>query len=184
LEWLGEILKPVGRLLAWLFSFVPGGPIALILLWSVIGIGAAAALWAAYNFIRHGEFRLRGPRSVAAVPLDIGEEWRPEIAGAKSWLEEADALARDGRFAEAIHLLLFRSIEDISSRRPALVRPALTSREIAASHGIPEQARNLFAGIARLVERSLFGGSAVSEVDWQQARRAYSDFALPTAWHA
>ena len=51
------------------------------------------------------------------------DEWAPEEAGARSWLEEADALAREGRFAEAIHHLLFRSVEDICRRRPALVAP-------------------------------------------------------------
>ena len=81
-------------------------------------------------------------------------------------------------------LLSFRSIDDISSRRPALVRPALTSRELAASEGIPGRARDLFAGIARLVERSLFGGRPVAESDWREARAAYSDFALPAAWRA
>jgi hypothetical protein len=77
-----------------------------------------------------------------------------------------------------------RSVEDIASRRPNIVRPALTSRELAASHGIPGRARELFAAIARLVERSLFGGRAVSEGDWLAARAAYSDFALPAAWRA
>jgi hypothetical protein len=102
----------------------------------------------------------------------------------RSWLDEADALAAQGKFAEAIHHLLFRSIEDISSRRPNLVRPALTSREIAASRAIPSRAGELFASIARLVERSLFGGRAVGEGDWLEARTAYADFALAKAWRA
>ena len=102
----------------------------------------------------------------------------------RSWLEEADALAAQGKYAEAIHHLLFRSIEDISNRRPNVVRPALTSREIAASRAIPSRAAELFAGIARLVERSLFGGRTVGETDWVEARGAYTDFALAKAWRA
>lgn len=180
---LGRILKPVGRFLEWLFSFLPDAAYARFLLWTVIAIGAAALLWALYNRLRYGEWRLRPPRIVAAAELPE-EEWAPEEAGARSWLEEADALAREGRYAEAIHHLLFRSIEDIASRRPALVRPALTSRELAASEGIPARARDLFSGIAALVERSLFGRRTVSESDWQQAREAYSGFALPSAWRA
>jgi hypothetical protein len=127
---------------------------------------------------------LRLPRAVPVEELALEEDWAPEEAGARSWLEEADALAREGRFAEAIHHLLFRSVEDIANRRPALVRPALTSRELAASQGIPARARELFAAIARLVERSLFGGRPVDEGDWLQAREAYSDFALAAAWRA
>ena len=39
--------------------------------------------------------------------------------GARARLaREADALAAEGRFAEAIHHLLLRSVEDIGRRRP------------------------------------------------------------------
>jgi hypothetical protein len=183
-RWLDKVLEPVGRFLSWLGSFFPDAAYARFLLWAVIAIGAAALLWALYNRLRHGEWRLRPPRTVPVGELPLEEDWAPEEAGARSWLEEADALAREGRFAEAIHHLLFRSVEDIANRRPALVRPALTSRELAAAQAIPARARELFAAIARLVERSLFGGRAVNESDWLQAREAYAGFALPAAWRA
>jgi hypothetical protein len=64
------------------------------------------------------------------------------------------------------------------------VRPALTSRELAAAEAIPAPARDLFARIARLVERSLFGGRPVAADDWTTARAAYADFALPGTWRA
>lgn len=183
-RWLDHVLAPVGRALKWVGNLFPNEPYARILLWTIIAIGAGALLWALYNRIRCGEWRFRLPRLARAETTQLEEEWAPEEAGARSWLEEADALAREGRFAEAIHHLLFRSIEDIANRRPTLVRPALTSRELAASEGIPGRARDLFASIARLVERSLFGGRPVGEHDWMEARGAYSDFALPTAWRA
>lgn len=182
LNWLGKVLEPVGRFLKWLGSFFPDAAYARILLWTVIAVGAAALLWALYNRLRHGEWRLKLPRRTTPADLEPDDEWTPDEAGARSWLEEADALAREGRFAEAIHHLLFRSVEDIANRRPALVRPALTSRELAASDGIPARARELFSGIAWLVERSLFGERPVSERDWAQAREAYSNFALAAAW--
>jgi hypothetical protein len=183
-RWLDKIFEPVGRFLKWIGSFFPDAAYARFLLWAVIVIGAAALLWALYNRLRFGEWRLRLPRRVSVEDLAPEEEWAPEVAGARSWLEEADALAREGRFAEAIHHLLFRSVEDIANRRPALVRPALTSRELAAAQALPARARELFAAIARLVERSLFGGRPVNEGDWVKAREAYSDFALPAAWRA
>ena len=49
---------------------------------------------------------------------------------------------------------------------------------------MPSGARDLFARIARLVERSLFGGRPVGEADWSAARAAYADFVLPGAWRA
>lgn len=138
-----------------------------------------------YRRLRHGTWRLpRWRRAAPAFEAADEEEWRPDFAPARSWLEEADALAAQGRFAEAIHHLLFRSIEDIARRRPHLVRPALTSRELAAADAVPNGARGLFARIAALVERSLFGGRAVGPSDWSDARAAYADFALPGAWRA
>lgn len=184
LDWVGSLFEPIGRFLKWIAGFFPDAAYARFLLWIVIGVGAAALIWALYNRIRYGEWRLRLPRLGSARDIEAEEDWAPPEAGARSWLEEADALAREGRFAEAIHHLLFRSIEDISRRRPTLVRPALTSRELAAAEGLPGRARELFAGIARLVERSLFGGRRVGEGDWLKARQAYSDFALPAAWRA
>jgi hypothetical protein len=182
LRWIGHALEPVGRFLRWIGSLLPDAAYARILLWVVIALGAAALLWALYNRIRYGEWRLRLPRRGSVAEAESEGDWSPDEAGVRSWLEEADALARDGRFAEAIHHLLFRSVDDISERRPALVRPALTSRELASSTSIPARARDLFASIAGLVERSLFGGRPVGEGDWRAARQAYSDFALPAAW--
>jgi hypothetical protein len=181
---VGRMFEPIGRLLKWLFGLFPDAAYVRVLLWIVIAAGAGALLWALYNRIRHGEWSLRLPRRASPADIEAESEWVPAESRARSWLEEADALARGGRFAEAIHHLLFRSIEDIAQRSPALVRPALTSRELAAAEAIPSGARELFARIARLVERSLFGGQRVGEKDWLTAREAYSGFALPTAWRA
>lgn len=183
-NFVGKVFEPIGRFVAWVLSFLPDSAYARFLLWTVIFLGAAALLWALYNRIRQGEWRLRRPRRASPVDLSAYEEWQPEEAGARSWLDEADALARERRFAEATHHLLFRSVDDIANRRAGVVRPALTSRELAASPVIPARARELFASIARLVERSLFGGRELSEDDWLSARDAYSSFALPSTWRA
>ncbi|MGK0493568.1 MULTISPECIES: DUF4129 domain-containing protein [Sphingomonas] len=183
-KWLQHVLAPIGRFFAWLDGLFPNWPYTKIFLWAVLAVAVAAALWAAYQRIRYGEWRL--PRFRRARPSAIMPEeeagWEPEAAPVREWLREADALAAAGRYAEAVHHLLFRSIDDIARRRPQLVRPALTSRELSASDAIPPSARGLFAGIARLVERSLFGGRPVAADDWQSARAAYADFALPRTW--
>lgn len=181
LGWLGRTLKPVFE---WIEGILPDAPVARFLFWSLIALVAAALIWIIVDRLRHGEWRLPWRRRVTLAEAEVEEEWRPEAAPARSWLEEADALAAQGRFAEAIHHLLIRSVEDIAARRPRLVRPALTSRELAAADGIPSAARGLFARIAELVELSLFGGRPVAEGDWRQARTAYADFALPQAWRA
>lgn len=182
-DWIREVTRPLGRFFDWLGGMMPDAPVARFLLWTVLAIAAASLLTTIVMRLRHGRWRLPWgtPSTEEAVPFEE-EEWRPDAAPARSWLEEADAMAANGRFAEAIHHLLLRSVDDIAKRRPRLVRPALTSRELSASDGIPESARRLFAAIAALVERSLFGGREVGRADWNAARTAYSDFALPKAW--
>ena len=81
-------------------------------------------------------------------------------AGARSCSARPTRSPRAGRYSEAAHLLLFRSIEDIDARRPDLVRPALTSRDIAALPRSPARPRRAFARIAMMVERSLFARAA------------------------
>jgi len=183
-KWLVEALRPVGRLFDWISGFMPDAPYARIFLWTVLAIAAAALALTVYRRLRYGEWRLLRRRRAVAVEPGAEEEWAPDAAPARSWLREADALAADGRYAEAVHHLLFRSIEDIGRRRPKLVRPALTSRELAAAEALPPPARSLFARISGLVERSLFGGRPVDSGDWTAARAAYADLVLPGTWRA
>jgi hypothetical protein len=186
LKWLGNGLRPIGRLFRWIDSLLPAAPWAKIFLWSVIAIAAALLVVALWRRLREGAWRwpFRRRRAPDSAPVAEEEAWTPDEAPARSWLEEADALAARGRYAEAVHHLLLRSVDDIARRRPRLVRPALTSRELSAASVIPAAARELFAGIAALVEHSLFGGRPVGAEDWSAARGAYADFVLPRAWKA
>jgi hypothetical protein len=152
------------------------GPVMQALFWVIV---AALALFVVYLIARWAmgaEWRRR--RGGAAAD----ESWRPAEAPARQLLGEADALAGPGLFSEAARLLLFRSIEDIDKRRPDLVRPALTSRDIAGLPAIPDRPRSAFARIAMLVERSLFAARPLAEADWRDCRSAYEDFAFAEGW--
>jgi hypothetical protein len=182
-EWLAK--GPIGRFMSWLFGWMPDAPVVRTLLWVLLAVLATALIWVIVVRLREGQWRLPRRRKVAVMAADPEEEaWAPDAAPVRAWLKEADALAAEGCYAEAVHHLLFRSIEDITRRRPRLVRPALTSRELAAAEAVPAPARDLFARIARLVEGSLFGGRPLSMDDWSGARAAYADFALPGTWRA
>ena len=184
LEAVGRFLKglfePIGRFVAWIGSFLPDAPYARILLWSVIALAAAALVVVIVQRVRHGEWRWPTRRAPPVIPVE--EEWRPEAAPLRAWLEEADLLARDGRYAAAIHCLLLRAIDDLARRRPQLARPSLTGRELSQSPLLPVRAQTLFASIAGIVERSLFGNRLVDECQWNEARRSYSEFALGGSW--
>ena len=182
-EWLEGVLAPVGRFLRWVSSFMPDAPYARIFLWMMIVALALLLVWMVQDRIRHGVWRLpRWRRLRLAAPATAEEDWTPDAAPARAWLTEADALAGEGRYGEAVHYLLLRSVEDLSRRRPQIVRPALTSRDLARAEGIPHAPRRLFAEIAAVVERSLFGGWAVDAAEWGRCRAAYADFAQARSW--
>jgi hypothetical protein len=128
---------------------------------------------------------LRKKSNVSDEPGHVPEtEWRPTPAAARLLLEECDALAAEGRYSEAVHLLLLRSIEDIEERRPRLVRPALTSREIGSLAAVPASARADFGRIARTVEHALFAGNPVDSVQFTHCRREYESFVFAPVWRS
>ena len=162
-SWLGEVLEPVALFLAYVWP---------VLFWVLVAIGVALILYAIYRLVDPTRFGSR-KRTIGG-----GNEWLPEEAKALELLEEADRLASEGRFDEATHLLLMRSVGQIAEIRPDLIDPSSTAREIAALPALPGAARTAFGTIAERVERSLFALSSLSSDDWQAARSAYPEFAL------
>jgi hypothetical protein len=154
-------------------------PVLKVLTWITLGgIGLFILYMVVSQFVD-----LRWPWRRAADEATPEEpEWRPDAAPVRALLEEADALAAAGRYAEAARLILLRSVEDIMKRRPGLVRPATTSRDLAATPEIPTAARPAFASIAHVVEISLFADRGATAEAWHRARKAYADFALAGNW--
>lgn len=164
-RWIGEVLEIIAPLLGYLF-------------WIGVAIAAGLILFTIGREIVTrvgGEGRAGKRQTIPTLTL------RPTAEQARVLLADADALAERGLFAEAAHLLLLRGVQDIRDQRPGLVQPSLTSRDIAALAELPEQARGTFATIARVVERSFFGGRDVAREDWSVCRGAYEAFALDGA---
>lgn len=114
-----------------------------------------------------------------APAADEDAGWRPDAAQARDLLAEADALAAAGRYGEAAHLILIRSVEHIAARDPRAVVASLTSRDIAGLPGLAAPVRSAFGTIAGIVERWLFAGGDAAADDWTQARAAYAGVANP-----
>ena len=145
--------------------------------WGGLILGAALLLYFVGREVLASRFGWGKRSKPAATP-----QWRPEPEQAKALLEDADRLAAEGRFEEAVHLLLFRSIDDLAGRRPEAVRPALTSRDLAHSDAMPPPARSAFSRIAEVVEKSFFGGRPVGQGEFAECRRAYESFAFAEGW--
>lgn len=167
---------------AWLESLqraleVIFGPLAkgLIAAWPVIekGLIVAALVLALYL-----AWRLLGPLLGLRRRVRVEEAWTPSREEALALLEDADRLAAEGRYGEAAHLLLQRSVGQIRAARPGTLQPASTAREIAVLPQLPQAARGAFTIVVERVERSLFALRDLDAGDWSAARVAYADFAL------
>ncbi len=161
-HWLGGAL-PAMTVVFW------AGPaaIALAVIWIIIREGPG---------VRFPGFRRR------AAPRPPPADWAPDPRRARALLENADRLAALGRFDQAVRLILHRGVEDIEARRPRLVRPAFTARDIAGLEALPPAARSAFAVIAAVVEFSAFAGQPIGEAAFARCRSAYEAFAYPEAW--
>jgi hypothetical protein len=163
-RFLERLLRPLGELMGMDWRW---------LMWTIIALAGIGALWLAWSLALQPWLARR-----RAARHDAPSDWTPDRAAALVLLEDADRLAAAGRYGEAAHLLLRRSVGQIAEVRPGWLSPASTAREIGALHGLPERARTPFITIAQVVERSLFALRGAAEADWQRARQAYADFAL------
>lgn len=172
-RFLADLLEPVARAIAELARVL--GLSGTTIAWGIGAIVAALLLFLLARMVSEGRLS-RGNRA-GEMPAP---GWTPPAAEAQALLLDADRLAAEGRFDEATHLLLQRSVRQIESARPGLLEPSSTAREIAALPALPAAARDAFGVIAGRVERSLFALRSLSADDWHAARAAYADFALAT----
>ncbi|MGH8572697.1 MAG: DUF4129 domain-containing protein, partial [Gammaproteobacteria bacterium] len=99
--------KPPAWLEALLDFLSAASPALKIIFWLVVVIVVLLLVAAIIRRVQDGEWSWLRRKRDEAAPAD----WRPEEAPARALLQEADALAAAGRYGEAAHLLLFRSIE-------------------------------------------------------------------------
>ncbi len=168
-DWLRALIRFLGQAapyLQWVF-------------WGLLAVGLITIIvLLAREFLVY-----RRPATAARETVALGtEDWRPTAARARALLADADRLAGEGRFDEAAHVLLFRSIDDLEEKRPRLVVPAYTSRDIAILRDLPDSAGRALDVIVRHVERSLFGGRSLNAGDFADCRSAYEAFAFPGLW--
>lgn len=153
-----------------------------VFLWVAAGVALAILLYWIYAWFRDRGLGARAPKEKRKRGKQAKDAWRPSEEQAVQLLDEADVLANEGHYDEAARLLLHRSIGEIDTHRPDLVRPALTSRDIAGHPLLPAGPAAAFARIAALVERSLFARRPLGPDDWQNCRAAYHDFAFAAGW--
>ncbi len=162
--------KALGRFFDAIFSFI--APLLAIIFYLGAGALILGALYLIGRAIYETRFAKSAPKKSEEPNIPL---YQPAQAQARILLDEVDKLAAEGRYGEAVHTLLFRSIQDIDRNRPNVVRRSLTAREIGDLSILTPQARTAFSTIASVSELAHFGGVAVNKAGFETARRAYAN---------
>ncbi len=88
-------------------------------------------------------------------------------------LAEADRLAGQGAFSEAVHLLLLASLDSLRRRSGLALAESLTSRELLTHLQLPADAASAFRALVGTVEISLFGGKPIGAADFRSCQKHY-----------
>jgi uncharacterized protein DUF4129 len=154
LESAEAALDPIVALLRW---FGLGGVAAQLV--RLVGVGAAVlavllfAAWLARRLAERGDSG-SASEGVSTPTLDAGP------------LLDAEALAAQGRYGEAIHLLLLRTFEVLARRMGSRLAPGMTAREAVARLTLPGSARPALADLVDAAETTTFAGRSASESDY------------------
>jgi hypothetical protein len=89
---------------------------------------------------------------------------------------EADDLARQGHYREAMHLLLLKSLTEIRRQLGTSFAVSLTSREILRRVQLSDIARQSLSAIIRSVERTYFGGGDAGQRDYSDCKTNFETF--------
>lgn len=85
-------------------------------------------------------------------------------------LDDAERLAAEGRFAEAIHALLLGSLARLAPAR------ALTAREVLRQADVGDEARSALAALVGEAERVHFAGGAAGAGEFERCREHWRRF--------
>lgn len=141
-------------------------------LWFVVIVGVAVLLYAFRDMIP----ALRPGRDSAWASEETGgtemQAQPPAVA-----LGAADKLAAQGRFAEAMHVLLLHALAVIRRRLDAPFADSMTSREILRSRQLPDGLRAPLREVVGRVEWSYFGEHPAAGVDYAACRAGFATLA-------
>ncbi|MBT8494141.1 MAG: hypothetical protein KJO07_13885, partial [Deltaproteobacteria bacterium] len=117
-----------------------------------------------------------GYESDAAVEDEEAEAQERDRGVVERPLGDAEVLAADGNWAEAVHTLLLKTLMELAIKRGQPLKSSLTSREILSRVGLPIPARDALSEIVDVVEISHFGDLPIGENEYLRCLDSYSRF--------
>jgi Domain of unknown function (DUF4129) len=137
----------------------PGADRLALLILAVLGVVALVL------FLLRG-VQARRERWRPAAPAAAPGEAREAPAGHP--FGDADRLAAQGLYTEAVHVLLLQALRHLTERFRVPLQPSRTSREVLRVLPLKPERHEVLADLVRMVERSLFGGSALGLADYEK----------------
>jgi hypothetical protein len=141
-------------------------------LWLVVIVGVGVLLYAFRDMIP----ALRVGRDGAWADEEAGSAELPTQPPAIA-LGAADALAAQGHFAEAMHVLLLHALAVIRRRLDEPFADSMTSREILRSRQLPDGLRAPLREVVSRVEWSYFGEHPAARDDYAACRTSFATLA-------
>lgn len=149
-----------------------GGEIARWVLWAILIAAAALALvWLSRLFLdRARDLRVTAPDPRAAPG-------RAPAPGPATPLPDFEALAREGRHAEAVHALLLHAVARLAALARAPFPAGATAREIVRAAG--GDSGGPLRGLLGLAEGVHFGDRPASAADYEEGLRRFREWIAP-----
>ncbi len=152
-----------------------GGPLSAIataLLWVLLAVSVALIGFMVFRELSGYEADELAGDEAPEEAADRGDD-----AVVQAPLGDAEALAGQGRYGEAIHVLLLRTLEELARRVTVRLPRSLTSREILSRVAVPDEARVALSDLVGAVEVTHFGSHEPSQSDYLACRERFQRFA-------
>ncbi|MGH7676126.1 MAG: DUF4129 domain-containing protein [Gemmatimonadales bacterium] len=159
LEWLAQLWRRLGEWLDTLQATHPAWHWTLIVVLTVVLVGLLVHIaWIVWRVTRPTLRAAAGPVAPGAPVL-----------GASAHLERAEALAREGRFVEALAHRFLAVVLQLEEARAVAYHPAKTPAEYVAEARLDAGGRASLAALVARLYRHVFGAAPCDAV-------AYGDF--------
>jgi hypothetical protein len=140
-------------------------------LWLIIAIAVAILLYAFRDLIPGLRAR-RGDWGTDDAEFSRAKPGTPALV-----LGTADQLAAEGRFVEAMHVLLLQSLAAIRERLDEQFSDSFTSREILRGTRLPDAGRIPLRDMIHRVELTYFGSRPAALADYVACRTSFNALA-------
>jgi hypothetical protein len=146
------------------FNFHISPELIRFMLWGAVIVGIVVIVWS----LRDSLPVISRSRKIIApeqAPTAMAQSNRMDEAQL-----EADDLARQGHYGEAMHVLLLKSLNEIRRQLGISFAVSLTSREILRRVQLSDVGRQSLSAIIRSVELTYFGGEDAGRNDYSDCR--------------